>query len=325
MDNTRRKKKKARLRKDRVAILLIIIIGIPLFISTLLKSCSSVDKPTDTDISVSQQDVQTTNSLSLLDDAIDRLGFQKISVSASEVHSGNLILINSEHEYVSNKSNNVSISEGKNQYYNVLNSNSTLDTNTLEQFNALMKDYYTQFSDGNFTISSAYRSVIEQDMIYNQAIDNDVSENKAGFSEHHSGLSLDLIVTPTDENVISFSEYENSSWILENCPKYGFIQRYPESKKSTTSINKPSHLRYVSVPHSNYISENNMCLEEYITKLNDYKFGIKALRYSYNDKDYMVYICEGNGSDTIDVYVPKDKSYTISGNNINAIIVTVEL
>ncbi|MGN1411785.1 MAG: M15 family metallopeptidase [Oscillospiraceae bacterium] len=319
-------KKKARLRKDRVAILLIVVIGIPLLISSLLKSCSSQPIPED-DTPVSQQNLSNDNSLSAFDDAIDRLGFQKISVSASEIHNGSLVLINSEHEYVSNENNssNVSISENKNEYYGILNSNLVINSTMLEQFNSLMKDYYTQNSDGNFTISSAYRSLADQEMIYNQALDNGVIENKSGFSEHHSGLSLDLIVTPKDEDVIQFSNYDNSSWILDNCAKYGFIQRYPESKKSITGLSNPSHLRYVSVPHSKYLKENDMCLEEYITTLNDYKFGVKALRFSYDDKNYMVYICEGNGSDNVDVYVPKDKPYTISGNNINAIIVTVEI
>lgn len=315
-----KKKKKSHIRKDRVAIALIIVIGIPILISMIFKSCSSEKIPV-----VSQQDTPVSNSLDAFENAIDRLGFQKISVPSSQVHNGDLILINNEHEFTSESLSNVKIADNKNDYYKVLNNNLELNSTALEQFNSLMKDYYTQFSDGNFTISSAYRNRAEQEMIYNQAIDNDISENQAGFSEHHSGLGLDLVVTPSDENVLQFTEYDNSSWILENCVKYGFIQRYPESKKSTTGLNKPSHLRYVSVPHSNYITENNMCLEEYITMLNDYKFGIKALRYSYNDKQYMIYICEANNSDSIDVYVPKDKPYTISGNNINAIIVTVEM
>jgi D-alanyl-D-alanine carboxypeptidase len=325
MGNTRKRKRKPRLRKDRVAILLIIVIGIPLFISTLLKSCSHQTKPIDDELPTSQQNVSNSNTFSAYEDAIDRLGFKKISVPITEVHNGSLILINSEHEYISGSSNNVNIYENKNDYYGILNTRLVMNKSALEQFNALMKDYYTQYSDGSFTVSSAYRNVAEQELIYEQAVDNNISENKAGYSEHHSGLCVDLIVTPRDEDVQEFSEYTYSSWILENCTKYGFIQRYPESKKSNTGITKPSHLRYVSVPHANYMTENDLCLEEYITMLNDYTFGTKALRYSYDGKDYMIYLCDSNGSDTVDVYVPKDKSYTISGNNINGIIVTVDL
>lgn len=324
MANRKRKKKRGTLRVDRVAILLIVVIGIPVFISTLLKSCSS-EEPSTSEV-ITQQENTVTNPLNSYEEAIERLGFQKITVSANEIHQGSLILVNNEHEYTfpATQSNSL-ISENKNDYYKVLNSNMSLNIDTIENLNQLMQQYYNQNADGSITISSAYRNKAEQDIIYNQAMDNDVAENQAGFSEHHTGYAFDLFATPKDQDTVSFSDYTNSSWIVENCAKYGFIQRYPSDKKNTTGLDNPSHFRYVSVPHSQYITEKNICFEEYISILNDYKFGSKALRFSYNDKEYMVYICESNGSDTIDVYVPKDKNYTISGNNINAIIVTVEV
>jgi D-alanyl-D-alanine carboxypeptidase len=75
-----------------------------------------------------------------------------------------------------------------------------------------------------------------------------------------------------------------------------------------------------------YMQENNLCLEEYITLLSNYKFGEKALRYTYDDQEYMVYFCEASSNnDTVEVYVPKDKDYTICGNNVDGFIVTVKV
>ena len=59
--------------------------------------------------------------------------------------------------------------------------------------------------------------------------------------------------------------------------------------------------------------------------MNNYKFGVKSLRYTYNDQEYMIYFYEASNSDTVEVYVPSDKEYTIFGNNVNGFIVTVKL
>jgi D-alanyl-D-alanine carboxypeptidase len=190
-----------------------------------------------------------------------------------------------------------------------------------------MQDYYTQYSDDSIYIVNGYRSKLEQDIVYQQAVDNNLPENLAGCSDFHTGYSFDLAVLPTDTAIQDFATYANASWIIENCANYGFIQRYPENKKSITGLSVPNQFRYVSVPHSLYMKDNNLCLEEYISMLEGYQFGNKALRFTYNDQEYMVYVCEASNSDsdTVEVYVPKDKNYTVCGNNVNGFIVTVEV
>jgi len=59
--------------------------------------------------------------------------------------------------------------------------------------------------------------------------------------------------------------------------------------------------------------------------LNNYKFGVKSLRYTYAEQEYMIYFYEATSTDTVEIYVPKDKDYTIFGNNVNGFIVTVKL
>lgn len=325
---SRKKQKRYSIRLDRIAIVLVAFILIIVLIVMLFKSCSNDDsKPKDT--VVSQQNTSATYSLSSFESAIERLGFEKRSYSINDIHYGELILVNNDHEYIfdENKlSDNIEVSTLKNEFYGLLSNTVMSNYPTIQNFNNLMKEYYTQFSDSSIAISSGYRSKLEQDLIYTQAVDNNLIENPAGFSDNHTGYSLDLVIFPEDSSIQELSSGDNYSWLVENCSRFGFIQRYPEDKKSVTGISNESKFRYVSVPHSMYIYDNNLCLEEYISMLNNYKFGVKSLRYTYNEQEYMIYLCEAtSNTDTVEVYVPKDKEYTICGNNVNGFIVTVKL
>lgn len=322
-----RKKKKYGVRVDRIAIMLILLVGIVVAVGMLFKSCSGSSKETPEEV-VSTQD-RKVSSLTSFESAIERLGFEKRSYSVDDIHYGELILVNSDNEYIFNEdklADNVEVSTEKNEFYKLLNNTITLKSPTIESFNALMKDYYTQYSDEDIVVTSGYRSKAEQGLVYSQATDNGISENPAGFSDSHTGYSLDLAVLPTDTAMQSLTEYANASWLFENCARYGFIQRYPSDKVSITGVDRPSTLRYVSLPHSMYMKENNLCLEEYISLLKSYKFGEKALRYTYDEQEYMIYFCESSSNtDTVEVYVPKDKDYTICGNNVDGFIVTVKV
>ena len=49
---------------------------------------------------------------------------------------------------------------------------------------------------------------------------------------------------------------------------YGFIIRFPPDKEEITGIaSEPWHIRYVGKEHARRITENKLCLEEYIKAL----------------------------------------------------------
>ena len=82
-----------------------------------------------------------------------------------------------------------------------------------------------------------------------------------GTSEHELGLSVD----------ISSADKETQSpdgiwtWLNENSWKYGFVQRYPESKTDITGIiNEPWHYRYVGKAAAKEMTEKGLVLEEYL-------------------------------------------------------------
>ena len=94
-----------------------------------------------------------------------------------------------------------------------------------------------------------------------------------GYSEHHTGLALDLYLNIDgkdvylNEDMVTYPEI----WakIHEKLADYGFILRYLEGKESITGYNyEPWHIRYVNDPAiAREITDKGITLEEYLGKL----------------------------------------------------------
>lgn len=121
-----------------------------------------------------------------------------------------------------------------------------------------------------FAISS-YRSYDYQLNLYNTyvAADGkkaaDTYSARAGFSEHQTGLVVDVYdgITP----YTFFEETKEFKWMQENAYKYGFILRYPKDKVKITGYQYESwHYRYVGKKIAKIIKEANLSLEEYYVK-----------------------------------------------------------
>ena len=94
-----------------------------------------------------------------------------------------------------------------------------------------------------------------------------------GCNEHQTGLGIDL--TDDYEHSAYFAEFDNSDflttdaykWALEHCQDYGFILRYPEGKEEFygTPCHCAGHFRYVGKEAAEFIMENGLCLEEFIS------------------------------------------------------------
>lgn len=127
--------------------------------------------------------------------------------------------------------------------------------------------------EDNMTIiaMSSYRSYDYQVDLYNRYVETDGKEAadtysaRAGFSEHQTGLAVDIY--NGDLPYTSFEETEEFEWMQENAYKYGFILRFPEDKTDITGYEYESwHYRYVGKEVAKYIHDNNSTLEEYIAK-----------------------------------------------------------
>ena len=91
-----------------------------------------------------------------------------------------------------------------------------------------------------------------------------------GFSEHHTGLALDLYLNINGEDVYlneDMVQYpEIWAKIHEKLADYGFILRYLEDKEHITGYGyEPWHLRYIDdADKAKEITEKGITLEEYL-------------------------------------------------------------
>ena len=121
--------------------------------------------------------------------------------------------------------------------------------------------------------TSGFRSYATQKAIFDrkaaergeQAANRSVA--KPGYSEHQTGLAMDIEGETTLGTGLTaaFGESPEGIWVAEHCHEYGFIIRYPEDKTSITGyIYEPWHIRYVGVEAATKITQLGVTFEEYI-------------------------------------------------------------
>ncbi len=251
--------------------------------------------------------------------------YTTVPVSSADAYSGNLVMVNANHiyQFPPDDIELVTLYDHiSTEYYGVSDLVISLDAEVVEHLNQLMQDFAeTQYNTDIFIIGG-YRSAEEQNQKYSYG----TSYTIGGFSDYHTGRSFDMGVFP--QNGSSSGYYSPTgvySWIDEHASDYGFVVRYPDGKENITGEKaRTQTYRYVGVPHSTYMKQNNLCLEEYIEKLKSYTTN-KPLEISSGTGLYKVYYVEADYDDTTDIGVPKNSEYEISGNNEDGFIVTVKV
>ncbi|WP_047691993.1 M15 family metallopeptidase [Kocuria sp. ZOR0020] len=127
-------------------------------------------------------------------------------------------------------------------------------------------------ADGiDVTITSAYRSYDTQVSTYdhwvqqNGQVTADRVSARPGFSEHQTGLALDLADGTGCDLQACFADTEAAQWAVENADQYGFVLRFPEGQESVTGYTyEPWHFRYVGPDQAQaYQSSSASTLEEF--------------------------------------------------------------
>lgn len=124
-------------------------------------------------------------------------------------------------------------------------------------------------------VVSAYRTREKQQEIFQNKIDAYIEEGyshsqakketenwvaRPGYSEHETGLAVDINEESGDAN-------ELFKWLANNSYKYGFVVRYPSNKSKITGISYERwHFRYVGAEAAKYMYDNDLVLEEYVSK-----------------------------------------------------------
>ena len=132
----------------------------------------------------------------------------------------------------------------------------------IEMAEEIEKDYM------HIRIVSAYRSFNYQENLYNNYLKYDSKDKvdsysaRAGYSEHQTGLAVDI-----DNTMVNYNRFhitQEFTWMQNNAYKYGFILRYPKDKEKITGYKyEPWHYRYVGKDIAKYIHDNDITYEEY--------------------------------------------------------------
>lgn len=117
-------------------------------------------------------------------------------------------------------------------------------------------------------VNSSYRDYETQKEIYEDYKDKNGAEYadkyaaRPNFSEHQTGLSLDIF-SPG----YGMKNFESSSafvWLSSNCYKYGFILRYPKDKEDLTGYSYEAwHYRYLGKDLAQKVHESTLTFDEY--------------------------------------------------------------
>lgn len=122
----------------------------------------------------------------------------------------------------------------------------------------------------SITAYGTYRSIELQHSIWNSKVnsgrtieDVDSLNSRGGHSEHHTGLSVDVI-----RNNYTVEDSAEFKWYKENAHLYGFIIRYPKGKENITGYSyEPWHLRYLGAELATEVYNSGLTYEEYHAKV----------------------------------------------------------
>ncbi|GAA0440701.1 M15 family metallopeptidase [Virgibacillus sp. AGTR] len=245
---------------------------------------------------------------------LEQFDLQEKEINKEEMYQGELLLVNDEfpvkERYI--KKDMIQLINHRELIanYGLLHQDLRLSEKVARKFSDMVEAAQKD-NVHNFLLSSAFRDQEEQKVLYEEK-----GKDYAlppGYSEHNLGLALD--VGSTKESIKYAAE---GAWIQKNAWKFGFVLRYPKAKVHITGIEyEPWHLRYVGLPHSAIMYEKNLVLEEYLTYLKKEK----QIATTYQGEKFLICFFPVS-EDHPKILVPTDSEYTISGNNMDGVIVT---
>lgn len=270
---------------------------------------SSEDASENTAESTEETDPDTTEES---EPSTEDLNSEVITLTQNQIHNGPLILVSSTCPFV-----------GQTDFIDF-----TSNTNT----NVIPRDLNLQFHpDMQQAMSDLFDGYCNDNGYVNLQIYSTSEIYTASNSlyttvlpERSSGYSFDIGLITSTGDVVAYLTKRNE-WMFTNCWNYGFIVRYSDTKTGTTGVGfMPHHFRYVGLPHSLIMNENDMCLEEYLQYLTGYTLDTAPLTYQTEDKAYEIYYVPAEETGDTTVTLPKGTKYTVSGNNTDGFILTVE-
>lgn len=243
---------------------------------------------TTTEVTTTTTKPSTTQSPTYDDRFIDENGMLQFEagdryVQAKSYGSApipwNLLLVNDWNPMQEGYDESVTMKTLETKYAQV-NGNQRVDARMYEDLIAMLEAGKAY----NIGVQSSYRPYAKQKELYwrqvdkwkNKYADPVELQSKAGevvkrpgFSEHNTGLAVDLYGSGDTSLSPSFANTAAYRWLMEHCADYGFILRFPKGKEAVTGvIYEAWHFRYVGDPAiAHAIMDAGLCLEEYLAQV----------------------------------------------------------
>lgn len=164
-----------------------------------------------------------------------------------------------------------------------LNDQQSIDQRAYQELKNMLNDAKKQGL--NIIVCSSYRTYDKQKELFVNKVKEYLKEGygyneaqeaasmwvaKPNTSEHQLGLAVDLASKKNQRLDDSQERTAEQQWLIKNCWRYGFILRYPSNKSDLTKVGyEPWHYRFVGKEHAKKITEQGVCLEEYLNNLSN--------------------------------------------------------
>lgn len=256
----------------------------------------------------------------------DSLKFEDVSLSSAEVKKGDLLLINKTHDI--DPTLKAAVKAASKNTYSVIGGAAYCKFDRTDEkinlsettINALMK-----LAEGLYTDTQC------ADLLLCYGILDPKSTTLEYDYSHQLGTVIDVKLSTGGQPTTVASNAVVAEWLRTNACKYGFIVEYEptvdeaghKSGHGSDEVIPSTQLRYVGVAHATYIQANNLTFDAYLAKVRTAS-SEKPLTFKAGGSSYAVYFVEATG-ETFTASLPTNYNYTISGNNVDGVIVTVEL
>jgi len=129
-----------------------------------------------------------------------------------------------------------------------------------------LSEQFYKDTKNNIVIVSWYRSYSYQKWIKDRGCPDNLCA-KAGYSEHQSGLAIDIYSASSARNWANDNTLKKHfSWFKKNAHKYGFHNTYQKWLKIDGYEVEPWHWRYVWEKFARYLYENKITIAEFYYK-----------------------------------------------------------
>ena len=289
----------------------------------LIEDTSSAEESSEIDIVIPDETAPVDE---------DKVIYSYEALFRTDILKGDLMLVNRDYHTSDTSETLVTYYEKRNEHYSVRDTEVKGLPQCVDAFTAMTQAFFDATGVEGLQVVDGYRTQAQQKNLADKdktAAGNPAKTPPAGFSEHETGLALDVNVYQHGEGK-EFDGTGDFAWIYEHCAEYGFVLRYAADKVGTTQFaSEPWHFRYVGVPHAIYMKENNLCLEEYLAQMQLYTYEGEHLELKDAEgKTYEAFYVPALSEDEagiVEVPVPAECAYTLSGDNQNGFIVTVQI